>query len=217
MKLTSLFGCAIAASLLACAGDATADSAVNGPYYASPSWDQTLPASTRFIVLANFAGQAVLDRETGLVWQRAINGGIFPYQNAFYGCAHATTGGRLGWRLPTISELSSLFDPNSTDPSFLPAGHPFTGFPTGAGPSPAPPGSSGMSYGELWSSTSTVVSNAGTTLAFPSRLTVTALAGPGYHVLQIRPEFENNFDESYWCVRGGNDNGGGPVTTTGGF
>jgi hypothetical protein len=25
-----------------------------GPYYATPSWDQQLPASTRFIVLANW-------------------------------------------------------------------------------------------------------------------------------------------------------------------
>src|SRR5262249_15328144 len=41
----------------------------NGPYYAEPSWDQMLPASTRFIVLSNFNSEAVLDRETGLVWQ----------------------------------------------------------------------------------------------------------------------------------------------------
>ena len=38
-----------------------------GPYYAMPSWDQTLPAATRFIVLTNMGSEAVLDRETGLV------------------------------------------------------------------------------------------------------------------------------------------------------
>ena len=48
-----------------------AQTVANGPYYATPSWDQTLPANTRFIVLANFDNQAVLDRETGLVWHRA--------------------------------------------------------------------------------------------------------------------------------------------------
>src|ERR1044071_6059779 len=37
-----------------------------GPYYATPSWDQTLPVATRFIVLSNFNSEAVLDRETGL-------------------------------------------------------------------------------------------------------------------------------------------------------
>jgi hypothetical protein len=34
----------------------------NGPYYATPSWDQTLPANTRFVVLSNFANAAMLDR-----------------------------------------------------------------------------------------------------------------------------------------------------------
>ena len=38
-----------------------------GPYYATPSWNQQLPAATRFIVLTNWASAAVLDRETGLV------------------------------------------------------------------------------------------------------------------------------------------------------
>ena len=50
-----------------------AQTVANGPYYAWPSWDQTLPSSTRFIVWANFNSQAVLDRETGLVWERSPN------------------------------------------------------------------------------------------------------------------------------------------------
>lgn len=41
-----------------------------GPYYATPSWDQQLPAASRFIVLSNWNAEAVLDRETGMVWQR---------------------------------------------------------------------------------------------------------------------------------------------------
>src|SRR5439155_21664995 len=54
-----------------------------GPYYAEPSWDQQLQCDTqatcpRFIVLSNWidtshplGGAAVLDRETGLVWERS--------------------------------------------------------------------------------------------------------------------------------------------------
>lgn len=47
----------------------------NGPYYAEPSWDQKLPAATRFVVLMDWNNEAVLDRETGLVWEQAPAGG----------------------------------------------------------------------------------------------------------------------------------------------
>src|SRR5689334_6098081 len=66
-----------AARLLAVTLIASSSSFVNaqttaaGPYYATPSWDQTLPASTRFIILSNFTSEAVLDRDTGLVWERS--------------------------------------------------------------------------------------------------------------------------------------------------
>ncbi len=44
---------------------ARAQTVANGPYYAPPAWDQTLPSATRFIVLSNMGSAAVLDRETG--------------------------------------------------------------------------------------------------------------------------------------------------------
>jgi hypothetical protein len=98
-----------------------------GPYYATPSWDQTLPAATRFIVLTNMNSEAVLDRETGVVWEQspsttAIFGSLAPVQ-----CTLRTTGGRKGWRLPSVHELASLIDPNNPggNPD-LPAGHPFS-------------------------------------------------------------------------------------------
>jgi len=108
-----------------------------GPYYANPSWDQTLPASTRFVVLSNFNSQAVLDRETGLVWEKSPTQLGFssstdpliqlPWSYVKFGCLSRKTGGRFGWRLPTVDELASLLDPSVPLPGpALPAGHPFT-------------------------------------------------------------------------------------------
>src|SRR5688572_32164101 len=58
------------------AGPAQAQTTSNGPYYAEPAWDQKLQCDTqatcpRFIVLSNWSSAAVLDRETGLVWERS--------------------------------------------------------------------------------------------------------------------------------------------------
>ena len=107
---------------------AHAQTVANGPYYATPSWDQTLPAPTRFIVLSNMNSEAVLDRETGLVWQRSP-GAREPWGLATQRCYQSRVGGRMGWRLPTLSELGSLFDPAAfaahVSPP-LPVGHPFT-------------------------------------------------------------------------------------------
>jgi hypothetical protein len=106
-----------------------AQTAVNGPYYATPSWDQTLPGSTRFLILANFNGEAVLDRETGLVWQRSPTSGLFSFATSSEHCLGTNTGNRFGWRLPTINELAGLFDPSAVASPPLPPGHPFTDFP----------------------------------------------------------------------------------------
>ena len=40
-----------------------------GPYYALPSWDRKMVAVNRFVVLTNWNSEAVLDKETGLVWE----------------------------------------------------------------------------------------------------------------------------------------------------
>ena len=95
-----------------------------GPYYATPSWDQTLPAATRFIDLTNMPG-AVLDRETGLVWEKTPSSIVFTWFNASFHCINLNTGDRTGWRLPAIPELLSLVD-RSAPPPTLPSGHPFT-------------------------------------------------------------------------------------------
>jgi hypothetical protein len=102
----------------------------NGPYYATPSWDQQLPAATRFIVLANWNNEAVLDRETGLVWERSPTVRTFTvsWSEALSVCFQLNAGGRTGWRLPTVPELMSLIDrsvPIVTLQARLPVGHPF--------------------------------------------------------------------------------------------
>jgi hypothetical protein len=96
-----------------------------GPYYATPSWDQTLSAATRFVVLTNMNSEAVLDRETGLVWEKEPSTTAVTWFNASIHCLELTLGGRDGWRLPALPELKSLVDPTQFNPA-LPAGRPFT-------------------------------------------------------------------------------------------
>lgn len=98
----------------------------NGPYYATPSWDQKLPAATRFVVLTDWNSEAVLDRETGLVWEKSPNLRVVPW-SAARSCINKMVAGRHGWRLPSISELTSLIDNTTTSPA-LPLGHPFADF-----------------------------------------------------------------------------------------
>jgi hypothetical protein len=98
------------------------------------NWDQKLTTG-RFTVLSDFGGLAVRDNETGLVWEQSPLTTSHPWDfsagrfvSALAQCADRTTGGRKGWRLPSIHELASLLDPANSNgilPS-LPPGHPFT-------------------------------------------------------------------------------------------
>ena len=103
-----------------------------GPYYAYPSWDQKMPASTRFIVLSDWGNAAVLDKETGLVWERQLSPQFSSWFAAIFRCNKLVLANRMGWRLPTIHELTSLVDPSVLVVPKLPAGHPFTNVQTGS-------------------------------------------------------------------------------------
>ena len=156
-----------------------------GPYYPLPSWDQTLRATKRFVSVMPVDGhgpQAVLDRETGLVWQKVpIEPRAFDWHVARRLCRSENTGGRQGWRLPSVEELSSLIDlsPPPIGPG-LPSGHPF----------------------DL----------RGTTPVFWSASVDDADATSGYAVVFVgeQPDlvpgvrvFPKNFFLRAWCVRGG--------------
>jgi hypothetical protein len=173
-------------------GTAAAQGTVNfsNLYYPTPSWNQALPCATtanctRFLVLLNFGGAAVLDRETGLVWERSpgdMNGDkvvnsddVGTWYNARGHCAAATTGGRKGWRLPSFVELTSLVDPSVPPPGpTLPPGHPFTNIQTTG----------------YWSAT---------TQADSETFAYFVVFGDG-HVDSI---FKTDFSLFAWCVRGG--------------
>ncbi len=97
-----------------------------------PVWG-SLQGAGRFVLA--LGGAAVLDRETGLVWERSpltdvpTVGANDPvtWSTARFICITKNVGGRKGWRLPSIQELASLVDPSVPSPGpTLPAGHPFT-------------------------------------------------------------------------------------------
>ncbi len=94
------------------------------------SWHRAIPVpggadpcdNDRFLCVLN--DEAVLDRETGLVWERVPETDSSDWDSAIRACQGNYHGGRMGWRLPTVSELMTLSD--TTQPAGLPTGHPFT-------------------------------------------------------------------------------------------
>jgi hypothetical protein len=75
----------------------------------------------------------VVDKETGLIWARDAN--LLGYKNwldANTECRGLELANRMGWRLPSVEELSSLVDPGQSNLA-LPAGNPFVNVQYGAG------------------------------------------------------------------------------------
>ena len=92
-------------------------------------WSRQINSPSRFQVLGQFGGAAVLDLETGLVWERSPSPDKQPWSPRNPDTAHITcdvkpVGNRLGWRVPSIQELGSLLDPTQSQPPLTP-GHPF--------------------------------------------------------------------------------------------
>ena len=104
-----------------------------------PLWDiteadwQDWPPNPRFAVFDAGTGtpadDAVLDKETGLVWERSPAIDKKVWDGAILYSYVKVVGRRKGWRLPTIEELLSLVDPARSNPT-LPTGHPFANIQT---------------------------------------------------------------------------------------
>src|SRR5215510_2507903 len=169
---------------------AYAQTTAPGPYYATPSWDQQLPATTRFILLSNWNNEAVLDRETGLVWERSPSQTTRDWFDSIEHCTVSNTGGRTGWRLPAIAELFSLVDRSQSSPA-LPTGHPFLGVLFGTGSVAA-----GDFRSRQYYSATAKAQNNGQARAVDFRL------GSLGDIAKTTTE-TSGFSLFTWCVRGG--------------
>jgi hypothetical protein len=90
------------------------------------SWNNNITNVTkRFIVLTALNNEAVLDKETQVVWEQTPDNSSTTWFGARNACVRKEIGGKAGWRLPSIQELSSLIDSTQNDPA-IKSGHPFT-------------------------------------------------------------------------------------------
>ena len=65
-------------------------------------------AGDRFI---NNGDGTITDTKTGLVWAAEDNGELINWANARSYCQNYNGGGHTDWRMPTLAELKSLYDP----------------------------------------------------------------------------------------------------------
>jgi len=67
---------------------------------------------------AAYSDGTVLDNDTGLMWASTDNGGPIVWDDAKSYCRNYKGGGFRDWRMPTLNELTALYDPsiNNTTP-----------------------------------------------------------------------------------------------------
>jgi hypothetical protein len=148
-----------------------------------PTWDRIIPGPSRFKVLPQLGNAAVLDKETGLVWEKAPDTAGEAWIDAVRGCYGKIVGGRFGWRLPTIEELSTLVDPSQGEGGVsppLPAGHPFENI---------------SAFNVFWSITTDQADD-----TFAQRMAIEVNAGL-HGFTSAANKLQSNVRA--WCVRGG--------------
>lgn len=126
--------------------------------------------------MGDWFDEAVLDRETGLVWETTPDTTLTDWVTAAKNCRGRIIGNRLGWRLPTFEELTTLVDPTQSLPA-LPPGHPFVVHPRDS----------------FWTAT--------TREADPTRAYVVHIESSG---IGSQSKITSN-SNSGWCVRGGSN------------
>ncbi len=94
-----------------------------------PTWSQKISGAARFesVLWENLVPHAVLDKETGLVWELSPDTTARTWTQALGDCFAKEVGGRKGWHLPTIEQLASLVDSTQSNPA-LPSGNPFSNY-----------------------------------------------------------------------------------------
>lgn len=143
------------------------------------SWNRMLsasgadPCNTERFDCVLLDDTAVLDRETGLVWEREWHPTSLVWSDAVRACHDRNTGDRSGWRLPTVAEMLSLLDGDSADG--LPEGHPFD---------------LGLPEDVFWTSTRDVTS--------PDVRAMIVDVGDA----TVTDELFENAPYKFWCVRG---------------
>ena len=160
-------------------------SSAQGPYYAMPAWDQTLPATTRFVLVlfeqfcspaCEQVATAVLDRETGLVWERIPSSAHVDFSEARSTCAQKVRANRAGWRVPSVDELGSLRNQALTVGVALPQGNPFINI---------------VTTSPYWTNTA---SDPGEVFAIDFNAGILSFLGTASTTQNVFP---------VWCVRGG--------------
>lgn len=90
------------------------------------NWQEAHPSAHRFLILPDFHNEAVLDKDTGLVWELAPQAATVTWNEARVSCVKRAIGGQRGWRLPAPTEMRSLVGPAVDSPiPNIPPGHPF--------------------------------------------------------------------------------------------
>jgi len=141
------------------------------------SWSQRIDdGDDRFEVLDDFNDEAVLDKETQLVWEQSPRIAPDIWFQARFICVLKNVGGRLGWRLPSLHELASLMDPTQGVAPPLSPDHPF----------------SNVQASDYWSATSDATN--------PNDAWVVSFGSP---VGGVDTDVKTDPLVAVWCVRGG--------------
>ena len=130
-------------------------------------------------MLNGFNGEAVLDKETGLVWEQSPSTATRTWFQALNDCYNKNVGGRKGWRLATIEELASLVEPGN------------------------PPGGPDLPPGNPFDDVQSTVYWSATTLADSTAFARDVSFGDG-----VVGSFDKTSSLFVWCVRGGQGHDG---------